>query len=408
MKVITDSKRIRGLVASRFIDKIYPSPAKLEEALRSGRRLTLYHGVDPTAPDLHLGHSTNLFLMREFQKLGHRVILLVGDFTGRIGDPTDKLAARRPLTEKEVLENSRTYKRQAARILDFNSKSNPVEVKFNSRWLGKLSSENLIKLLANFTVAQTIKRDMFERRLKQGKEIYLNEFLYPLMQGYDSVAMKVDAEIGGTDQTFNMLVGRDLVRTYLKKEKFVITTPLLVNPKTGNKLMSKSEGGYVSLQDSPREMFGKVMALADEVIIPCFELCTLYPLKEIDKLKIALKKKTINPRDAKRILALEVTKIYHGAVKAQAAAREFERVFKAKEAPQKIPQIQIKRGSMSVIELIVKGGLASSKSEATRLIKQGGVRVDQKSVSNPKLIIKLPAKGIILQVGKRRFIRIKK
>ena len=406
MKVITDLRHIRELVSSRFIDKIYPSAVKLEEALRSGRRLTIYHGIDPTAPDLHLGHSTNFLLLRELQKLGHRVILLIGDFTGRIGDPTDKLAARKPLTEKEVLKNSRTYKQQIAKILDFSSRGNPVEIQFNSRWLKKLSSEDMIKLLANFTVAQTIKRDMFQRRLKEGKEIYLHEFLYPLMQGYDSVAMKVDAEVGGTDQTFNMLVGRDLERIYLNKGKFVLTTPLLENPKTGKKLMSKSEGGYISLQDPPNEMFGKLMALPDEVIVPCLELCTFYPQKEIEKIKKRLKSKKLNPRDAKRILALEVTKIYHGAARASAAAREFSRVFKEKEAPQKIPQIQVKRGSMGVIELIVKGGFASSKSEATRLVKQGGVRVDQKVVSSPKLVIKLPLSGVVLQVGKRKFIKI--
>src|SRR3989344_1169279 len=331
MKVITDLRHIRELVSSRFIDKIYPSAVKLEEALRSGRRLTIYHGIDPTAPDLHLGHSTNFLLLRELQKLGHRVILLIGDFTGRIGDPTDKLAARKPLTEKEVLKNSRTYKQQIAKILDFSSRGNPVEIQFNSRWLKKLSSEDMIKLLANFTVAQTIKRDMFQRRLKEGKEIYLHEFLYPLMQGYDSVAMKVDAEVGGTDQTFNMLVGRDLERIYLNKGKFVLTTPLLENPKTGKKLMSKSEGGYISLQDPPNEMFGKLMALPDEVIVPCLELCTFYPQKEIEKIKKRLKSKKLNPRDAKRILALEVTKIYHGAARPPAPAPALSRRFLKKK-----------------------------------------------------------------------------
>ncbi len=406
MKVITDLGHIRDLVSSRFIDKIYPSAAKLEEALRLGRRLTIYWGADPTAPDLHLDHSNALFILREFQRLGHRAIFLIGDFTGRIGDPTDRLNPRPPLSDKEISKNVQGLKKQASKILDFNSKTNPAEIKFNSQWLKKLSLADLINLTSNFTHAQLIERDMFERRIKEKKAIRFPELLYPVLQGYDAVAMDVDAEVGGTDQTFNMLVGRRLVRIYRHKEKFVITKPILANPKTGGQLMSKSAGNYISLGTPAEEMYGKLMALSDEVITRALELWTFYPQKEIDKLKQALKKKTINPRDAKRILALEVTKIYHGAAKAEAAAREFSHVFKEKEAPQKIPQIQVKRGSMGVIELIIKGGLASSKSEATRLVKQRGVRVDQKVISNPKLIIKLPAGGIILQVGKRKFVKI--
>src|SRR3989344_1107571 len=408
MKVITDLRRIRELTDSRFIDKIYPSAAKLEETLRLGRRLTIYWGADPTALDLHLDHSNALFILREFQKLGHKAIFLIGDFTGRIGDPTDRLNPRPSLSDKEISKNAQNLKKQASKILDFNSKNNPAEVKFNSQWLKKLNLADILGLSANFTHAQLIERDMFERRIKEKKVIRVPELFYPLLQGYDSVAMGADVEIGGTDQTFNMLVGRRLVRIYRHKEKFVITKPILANPKTGGQLMSKSAGNYISLGASAPEMYGKLMALPDELITRALELWTFYPQKEIDKLKTALKKKTINPRDAKRILALEVTKIYHGAVRASAAAREFSRVFKEKETHQRIPQIKVKRGSMGVIELIVKGGLASSKSEATRLVKQGGVRVNQKSVSDPKFIIKLPTNGVLLQVGKRKFLRIKK
>ena len=217
-------------ILNRWTDKIYPSRKKFLEALNS-RKLVIYHGVDPTAPDLHLGHSTNYLLLRKFQDLGHKIILLMGDFTAQIGDPTGKISARKPLTKRQVLKNCKTYKEQVGKILDFKSKKNPVQIKFNSQWLGNMKLENMMELMAKFTQGQMIKRNMFQERLKKGQEIYLTEFLYPLLQGYDSVAMNVDVEVGGTDQTFNMLVGRKLMRKYQQKEKFVITTPLLENPK---------------------------------------------------------------------------------------------------------------------------------------------------------------------------------
>lgn len=407
MKVDTNPRKIKALVNSRFVDKIYPSSQKLEEALRSGKRLTIYHGVDPTAPDLHLGHSTNFLLLRELQKLGHQIILLIGDFTARIGDPTDKLAARKPLTSREISENSKTYKKQAGKILDFSSKTNPAKIKFNSNWLKRLSSEDLIKLVANFTVAQTIKRDMFQRRLKEGKEIHLHEFLYPLMQGYDSVAMDVDAEVGGTDQTFNMLVGRDLMKIYRKKEKLVITTALLVNPKTGKKLMSKSEGGYISLQDSPSEIFGKVMALPDEVIIPCLELCTEYPQEQIERIKKGFKRKLINPRDAKLILGYEVVRIYYGKEKAQDEQNKFINTIIKKGLPKEkaIHSLTLKLPPRDIIYVLVNGGLASSKSSAWRLVNQGAVKLDSERIDNPKYIL---TGGELIEVGKKRhFLRVR-
>ena len=407
MKVDTNPRKIKALVNSRFVDKIYPSRAKFEEVLRSGKRLTVYHGVDPTAPDLHLGHSTNFLLLRELQKLGHRIILLVGDFTARIGDPTDKLSARQPLTEKEVKNNSKTYKNQAGKILSFTG-TNPAEIAFNSRWLKRMNFEDLIKLSAKLTHAQIIKRDMFRRRIKEDKEIFLHEFLYPLMQGYDSVALRTDAEIGGTDQTFNMLVGRDLEKAYLNKEKFVITTPLLENPKTGRKLMSKSEGGYISIQDNAAEMYGKVMSLPDEAIIPCLKFCTLYPEEEIKKIEKSLKAKKLNPRDAKMILAYEVVSLYHGRERAKAASEEFERVFKAGEFPDEIPQIKLKKKKMGIVDLLVEIGLASSKSAAMRLVEQGGVRTNGDRITNPKEIIEIPKNGIIIRAGKRKFAEVRR
>lgn len=380
----------------RWADKIYPSRKEFLKALKS-RKLIIYHGVDPTAPDLHLGHSTNYLLLKKFQDLGHQVILLIGDFTARIGDPTGRISARKALTKKQVLKNYRTYKEQVGKILDFKSKKNPAQVKFNSKWLEKMNLKDIMKLMTGFTRGQMIKRNMFQQRLKRGQEIYLSEFLYPLLQGYDSVVMDVDVEVGGTDQTFNMLVGRRLMKKYRQKEKFVITTPLLENPKTGKKLMSKSEGNYIALNDSANEIFGKIMALPDETIIPCFKLCTEFPLSGI--------KKIINPRDLKARLAKEIVAMYHSKKAALAAEKEFERVFKKKGLPSKIPLVKIKKKKLAILDLLLKTKLVSSKSEAKRLILQKGVKIDSKVQGDWKKIIEIK-KGLIIKVGKRKFAKL--
>lgn len=401
--VITDKNKINQLL-TRAVDKIYPSKEALRKALESGKRLTVYHGIDPTGPQLHLGHSTNLFLLRKFQELGHRVILLVGDFTARIGDPGGKLAARRALTKKQVLANCKTYKQQAAKILDFKSKKNPPELKFNSQWLAKISLEEFLGLATNFTAQQILERDMFQERMKKGQGIRIHEFLYPLMQGYDSVAMDVDVEVGGTDQTFNMLVGRDLVKIYKNKEKFVITGPLLVNPKTKRRLMSKTEGGIIGLDDPPQEIYGKIMALPDEVITICFEQCTQIPSEEIKKMAEAMKKGA-NPRDFKARLAREIVTIYHNKDKAAAAEKEFNRIFREKEIPTEIRRWKVESREWKLINLLVDAKLAPSKAEARRLIEQGGVKIDKKVIKNWRAEVK-PKKGMIIQVGKRKFIRL--
>jgi len=381
---------------NRWTDKIYPSKEKFLEALKT-KKLVIYHGVDPTASDLHLGHSTNYLLLRKLQGLGHKIILLIGDFTAQIGDPTGKLSARKALTKKQVLKNCKTYQTQLGKILDFKSKKNPAQIKFNSKWLEKLNLEDIIKLTANFTHGKIIKRNIFQERLKKGQEIYLHEFLYPLLQGYDSVVLDVDAEVGGTDQTFNMLVGRKLLRSFKKREKFVITTPLLENPKTGKKLMSKSEGNYIALNDLPGEMYGKVMALPDEVLIPCFKLCTEVPLPEIKKIN--------NPRDLKARLAREIVSIYHSKKAAQGAEKEFEKIFREKKLPTKIPWIKIREKKLAILDLLVKTKLASSKSEAKRLILQKGVKINGKVQRDWKKSIEIK-KGMIIQVGKRKFIKL--
>ncbi len=270
MKVITDDKKISELL-TRGVEKIYPSREFLEKELKSGRRLKIYTGYDPTAPTLHIGHGITLMKLRQFQDLGHEVIMLIGDFTGMIGDPTDKLATRKQLTHEEVMANCRNYKEQASVILDFAGQ-NPVKVKYNSQWLGEMKLKEVLELAALFSVQEMEVRDMFEERIKAGKPIFIHEFLYPLMQGYDSVAMDVDGEVGGNDQTFNMLVGRDLMKAMKNKEKFVLTMKLLADP-TGKK-MGKSEGNMIALNDPPEEMFGKVMSWSDGMIIDGFELCT--------------------------------------------------------------------------------------------------------------------------------------
>jgi len=397
-------------ILKRWADKIYPSPEVFVKALKE-KKLTIYHGVDPTAPQLHLGHSTNYLLLQKFQEMGHKIILLIGDFTAQIGDPTGKSAARQPLTEKQIKENYKSYKEQAGKILDFKSRKNPVQVKFNSKWLGSLTLKDVIKLTANFTHGQMIKRNMFQERLEKNQEIYIHEFLYPLLQGYDSVAMDVDGEVGGTDQTFNMLVGRDLLKIYKDKEKFVVTTPLLENPKTGKKLMSKSEGNYIALNDAPKEMYGKVMALPDEAIIPCFKLCTELPLDQVIKLEEDLKANAVNPRDVKAGLAKEIVALYYGQEIADKSEAEFDQVFKEKNLPTDIPVFSTDKNNYPVLDLLVDAKMCPSKSEAKRLVEGGAVtlRFGDKEVKvlnwKEEIVIE---DQMVIQVGKRKFIKIKK
>ena len=389
----------------RYVDQAYPSKGKAIESLSAKKGLRIYHGVDPTSPQLHFGHATNYLFLRGLQELGHKIILLIGDFTAQIGDPTGKSTARIPLTKKQVLQNSRTYQKQAGKILDFTSKKNPAILRFNSTWLAKMSFEDVVRLASHFTVVQMMSRDMFQERVKAKREIYLHEFLYPLMQGYDSAAMDVDGEVGGSDQMFNMLVGRDLVKILKNKEKLVVTTPLLINPKTGKKLMSKSEGGYIALNDLPGNMYGKVMALDDAVVLPCFRFCTDVPLEELREIENKVKILELSMRDAKARLAKESVRMYWGQEAAGRAEAEFNQVFREKQAPSRVPTIKISTREISLIDLLVAAKLASSKSDARRLIKQGGVRVGGVVGKNPNIVISL-RKGMLLQVGKRRFAKI--
>ncbi len=396
-------------VLERWADKIYPSKEEFLRTLKS-KRLVFYHGVDPTAPQLHLGHSTNYLLLRKLQDMGHKIILLIGDFTAQVGDPTGKSATRKALSEKEVKQNYKTYKEQAGKILDFKSFKNPVKVEFNSKWLAKMNLTDVMKLLSNVTHAQITQRSMFKERERNNTDLYMHELLYPVLQGYDSVAMDVDAEVGGVDQTFNMLIGRDLVKIYNKKEKFVVTTPLLENPKTGKKLMSKSEGGFVALNDLPAEMYGKIMALADEAIIPCFKFCTEVPIENVNKIEENLKTNSTNPRDIKAMLAKEIVKMYHGEKEAQSAEDEFNKVHRDKELPSEIEAFETDKKIYPILDLLFDSKLASSKNEAKRLVEGGGVAIikngREERVADWKQQIEIENE-MVVQAGKRRFVKIK-
>lgn len=398
-RISTDKVAIQELL-TRSVDSIYPTKEALEKVLYSGKKIRLYLGIDPTSPHLHLGHAENLIMLRRFQDLGHEVFVLFGDFTGRIGDPTDKLAARVSLTTAQVKENLKTFKTQASKVLRFSG-ANAAQVKFNAKWLSKLTFEEVIEFSSHFTVQQMIERSMFQERLQAGKPIHLHEFFYPLMQGYDSYAMDVDLEIGGTDQTFNMLVGRDVQRIYRNKEKFVITNRLLEDPATGKK-MSKTEGTLINLDDVPSAMFGKMMAAPDELIVPIAELATLIPQKNVEEIKIALKK-GVNPRDIKLYVAEELVKLYHSVKEAKEAREEFIRVFSKKERPEDAPKLKISK-PLSLIDLLLSAGV-ESKSEARRLIMQGAVKINDEQKKDEKEIMKLK-KGDIIRIGKHRFFEI--
>lgn len=388
---------------TRNIEKIYPSKEFLEEKLRRGDKIKIYHGIDPSSPQIHLGHATVLRKLREFQKLGHKIILLIGDFTGRIGDPTDKLAARKKLDPEQIKKNVQTYKAQISHILDFKDSKNPVEIKFNSEWLDKLSFAEGINLAYHFTVQQMIERDMFQKRLQVGKPIYLPEFLYPVLQAYDSVAMKVDAEIGGTDQTFNMLAGRTLMKAVLNREKIVITCPLLLG-LDGQK-MSKSLGNTIGITENPNDMYAKVMSTKDALILHYFELATQFSTQEINLVKKQLDD-TQNPMRIKKRLAFEIVKLYHGKEAAEKAEENFEKTVQKGAVPKKIKAVRVEGGEWRVEDLLVKLRLAPSKSQAKRLIEQGGVKIGGSQVESGRSKIKIK-EGDIVRVGKRRYVKIR-
>ena len=389
-------------ILTRSIDAIYPSREVLEGMLKTDKKLRVYMGIDPTATYAHLGHATNYIVLKRLHDLGHKIIVLIGDFTAMIGDPSDKTAARKRLTKEQVSENLRSFKEQIGKILDFNDVNNPIEFRFNSEWLSKLNFEEIVDLSSNFTVQQMIERDVFKKRVAEKKPLYVHEFFYPLMQGYDSVALEADVEIGGTDQTFNMLAGRTLVKAIQNREKVVVTTTLLENPVTGEKLMSKSLGTGIGLDEEPNEMYGKTMALPDEAIIQCFIDCTYLTMDEIRQLESDLKSGT-NPRDIKARLAFEIVKMYHNAAAAQKAQENFENVFSRKENPENIEERSVE--SKDIVNIMVEVGYATSKSGARRLVEQKAVRVDGEVVDLEKQF--QGGDEFVLNVGKLKFAKVK-
>lgn len=396
MKVITDEQKIDELL-NRGIENIFPSRDFLKSKMIKGERVTLYLGIDPTGPTLHLGHAISLLKLSKFQKLGHKIILLMGDFTAMVGDPTDKMAARKKLSHKEVMQNLKEYKKQASKIISFSG-SNKAEFKFNSKWLAKKKFDEILEVTSHMTVDQMLKRDMFARRIEENKPIYIHEFLYPLMQGIDSVEMNVDGEIGGNDQTFNMLVGRDLMKSIKNKEKFIIATKLLTD-SSGQK-MGKTENNMVALNQDAKDMFGRIMSWSDGLIIPGFELITDVPTQEINSMKDSLNAGT-NPRDFKIKLAKEITKIFHSEKDAQAAEENFIKTFQKKEIPDDIPEIEAGKP----INVLVASGVAPSASAAGRLFEAGAVT---DITENRKITAKDELQsGHVYKIGKHRFIKIK-
>ena len=431
-KVITDKILIEKFL-TRGVEKIYPSTDALRQKLMSGSRLRVYQGFDPSGPYLHVGHAMGIRALRILQELGHEVIFLVGDYTAKVGDP-DKDSTRAILTDETIKKNMTGWKKQAAQLIDFAGK-NPVRFERNYTWLSKLKLNDLIKLMSYMTVPQMLARDLFKKRLEEGKDIYLQEFIYPLMQGYDSVAMKVDIEIGGTDQTFNMLVGRDLCKSYLGKEKFVRTNKMMDAPD--GVTMSKTRGNGINLGDSAEDMYGKAMSYPDSAILSGLELLTDISMDVIKEIGNSLKRGE-NPMQYKKMMAFEIVKTIKGVKEAQAAQVYFERTIQQKEIPQKIEIInlrercsdllaQIKKckdsadkknreeflellkslsDKNSIINILVGIGLATSKGEARRLIEQGGIKIDGEVIKNPNAIINISEKGILVQRGKRQFVRV--
>lgn len=384
---------------TRGVETVLPSADEARELLQSGKRLRIYTGVDATGKFLHLGHALIFRKLAKLHEMGHEIIVLIGNFTGKIGDPTDKMSARTQLTDEQIEENMQGYIQQLKPIFNFNDKHNPIRVVYNADWLSALSFADVVELASKFTVQQMLERDMFDRRIKEGKPIHLHEFLYPLMQGYDSVYLDVDMEIGGNDQTFNMLAGRTLQKAYGKRNKLVMTMALLTDAQ-GNK-MSKSENNYVALTDDAREMFGKVMSWTDDVIVNAFTLLTDVSLEDIEKIREGLAQGA-NPRDYKLDLAYHVVRIYKGEAEANVARDNFIQVFSQGNKPVDIEEKFA--STRNIVDALVEVGMVSSKGEAKRVIEQKGLKVNDVVVSD--VGYELSPGVSLVQKGKRHFINI--
>jgi tyrosyl-tRNA synthetase len=380
---------------TRRVEKIYPSKKALEKVLRSGKKLKLYLGIDPTATRLHLGHTIPLRSLQAFADLGHEAILLFGTGTVLVGDPSERKKGRKLITDKEITENIKTWKEQVKPLIDFAK----VKVRYNGDWINKMNIKDFIRLGSKLSATQLFKRDNFQKRIEAGDNVCYHETIYPLLQGYDSVVMNVDLEIGGTDQTFNMLIGRELQHKINKKEKFVLTTKMIMG--TDGKKMSKTSENCIWLTDTPQNMYGKIMSIGDSLIGDYFEFFTSLALDKIEAIKKQMKTK--NPMVYKKQLALAITRQFHGREKANIAQKDFEIKFQKREVPKKIKNVKLKIKNWNVVDLLVETKLAPSKSEAKRLIQQGAVKVNGSTINHQSLIIN---HHDIINIGKRKWVRI--
>src|SRR3989344_1625441 len=399
MKVDIHQERIDKILDRGVIVDVLPTKKTFREVLLSGKKLRFYHGIDPTGAAIHLGHAQNFILLEEFRALGHEVIVLVGDFTARIGDPSGRTDARKPLSEEEVRTNVSTIVKQIGPLINFSDKENPARLEYNSTWLGTLSAEKFLSLASLTTLQQLTERSMVQERLKSNLPLALHEFLYPLLQGYDSVALEADVELGGQDQTFNMLMGRKLMERLKKKEKFVVATKLLENPKTGE-LMSKSKGTGVMLGGAASDLFGQIMAQPDEMIEPLTVSVTRLPLWGEPA-------RGVDAKERKLEVAREITAQFFGKEAADKARDEFERVFSAQGTPHAAESALISSPHLSLLALLRETGLATSNAEARRLIEEGAVEIDGKSRIDPQEEMEI-GEGFLLRVGKHRFIKIRR
>jgi tyrosyl-tRNA synthetase len=373
---------------------------KLTNAAKDKRQLRIKLGLDPTSPDIHLGHTVVLRKMRQFQDLGHKAVLIIGDYTARIGDPTGQNTTRPMLSPEQIDKNAKTYFDQASKIL--GTSSDKLEVRHNSEWLEKLTLMELIQIAAKKTIAQMLQRDSFKLRLEKGIDVYAHEFIYPLMQGYDSVAVKSDVELGGTDQTFNNLVGRDIQKAYNQPQQVVITVPILVG-LDGKEKMSKSKGNYIGVTDQPKDMFGKVMSISDDMMANYFTLLTDLPAEKIAELTDSQK---THPKEAKVLLAKMIISQFYDAAAADSAAEQFEKVFAQKQLPDEMPEFKLTAEPVSVKQLLINCKLVESGGDAKRMCAQSAVTIDGQKVTDPNAQI-TPANGMTIQVGKRKFAKIK-
>lgn len=398
-KIIIDKEKIEDLLTRGVVDLIIKE--NLKKKLLSGKKLRIKYGIDPTGPKIHLGRASTMRKLKKFQELGHQIVLIVGDFTAQIGDASDKTNERPMLTFKQVKENMKNYLPQIGKIFDVEK----AEVRYNSEWLGNLTYSDICRQADNFSVAQILDRENFSKRFKEGTRISLRETLYPLMQGYDSVAINADVEIGGSDQLFNVLAGRTLQRSYAQEPQDIMTFKLL-DGLDGRK-MSTSWGNIICITDHPNDIYGKIMSMKDNLITQYFEICTDVNMEEIKEMEINLKNDKVNPRDLKMRLAKKIIKIYYNEKEALAAEENFRNIFQKKETPDKMPTFCLKKKEANILDILVESKLAKSKGEARRLVEQKGIRVDGRTIEAANETIVLNSEGIIIQKGKRFFAKIK-